>query len=57
MRTVKTGWDQFRLPANLDKKPQPASGQGVTGVDRVAIDNLTLERDVAEAIKEVWEEE
>ena len=35
--------------------PAPAYNSGVDGIDRRNIDNLTLDRDMAEMVKEVWE--
>ena len=35
---------------------QPANNTGVDGIDRRAIDDLALERDVARTVKEVWDE-
>ena len=57
MRTIKTGWDQFRLPPKPVKVPIIATHKGVDGIDRVQIDSLTLKRQIAKITEEVWDNE
>lgn len=55
MRTK--GWSEFRKPPRPPQRTySPAAGKGLDGVDRTKLDEKTLERQIEESLKEVWDD-
>jgi hypothetical protein len=51
------GWDQFRKPPRPPQRTySPASGKGLSGIDRAKLDERELERRLERRLKEVWDE-